>query len=398
MKRTRSTRSSRPGPDFEQLVRLAGGLGASCCRSEDAHWEMRLAALIDRLLEDGDESVLIAALDHLYAVRDRAYEVLIEMVEARSETHPHRLATKAGENRSTEMVLFDAPLLSWSRYGIPSGPVSAAILANLRAHLQAHVFAGGVRLALADFLYSPDQLPGGYCDAASLTRRLGECALHERDLHIDPGQMPETASFISDTRHILGVAAVTPGAALFRWQEDDLPGGRDEVLQRWSRQAGEVLRPLLTGCVSELLLPQSYHAACRQADRLSRPYSVRASVAFLGATLNLAARELRAIIAPFYDRELEEYRIGFTPKNSQQVIHGVVWALIDEEDENADTPAQIEAVLREAGIEDIIQIDHRLPVEYCDDCGAPLYPNPEGEPEHAELPEDQAEMLPHHLH
>jgi uncharacterized protein YuzB (UPF0349 family) len=40
----------------------------------------------------------------------------------------------------------------------------------------------------------------------------------------------------------------------------------------------------------------------------------------------------------------------------------------------------------------------RFPLEYCDDCGAPLYPNPDGEPVHAELPEEQAEAAPRHLH
>ena len=42
-------------------------------------------------------------------------------------------------------------------------------------------------------------------------------------------------------------------------------------------------------------------------------------------------------------------------------------------------------------------LDHRLPLEYCDDCGAPLYPNPDGEPVHAELPEEEA-SVPRHLH
>lgn len=388
----------QPGPDFEQIVRLADGLGASCCRSEDLYWESRLAAAVDRLLEDAEEAVLIAALDHLYAQRDRGYEVLVEMIESRSESRQSSGPHKGREAEGKDLVLFDAPLLAWSRYGIPSGPIPSSVLTNLRTHLQAHVFADGVLLGLSDFLYSPDQLPANYCEVSALTRAMGEQALQGRDLHLDPKQVPETISFISDTRHVLGVAVVPRGGALFRWQEEAVSGGREEVLQQWSRQAAEVLRPLLTGCVSELLLPQSYHAACRQADRLSRPYSVRASVAFLGATLDLSAHELRAVIAPFYDKELEEYRVGFTARNAAQVIHGVVWALLDTEDENADIPAQIESVLREAGVEDIIHVDHRLPVEYCDDCGTPLYPNPEGEPEHAELPEEQADIPPRHLH
>ena len=58
----------------------------------------------------------------------------------------------------------------------------------------------------------------------------------------------------------------------------------------------------------------------------------------------------------------------------------------------------VEAVLKEAGIREVVALDHRFPLEYCDDCGAPLYPNPDGEPSHAELPEEQAEAAPRHLH
>ena len=60
--------------------------------------------------------------------------------------------------------------------------------------------------------------------------------------------------------------------------------------------------------------------------------------------------------------------------------------------------ARLDAALREAGITSVLMLDQRFPLEFCDDCGAPLYPNPEGEPVHAELPEEQAETAPRHLH
>jgi hypothetical protein len=61
-------------------------------------------------------------------------------------------------------------------------------------------------------------------------------------------------------------------------------------------------------------------------------------------------------------------------------------------------PAQIEAVLREAGVAHVNFLNQRFPLEYCDDCGAPLYPAPDGEAMHAELPEEQAASAPRHLH
>lgn len=387
MKRSRPPRRAKLTPDTEQLIRLATGLGHSNSRIEDAFWETRLAALIDRLLKDNEETVLTAALDQLYGSQERAYDGLADLIEARSESQ------QRGE---LDLLLFVAPLLAWSRFSIPSGSINADVLANARVQLLAHVFADGVRLGLVDFLYSPDQLPQSYCDTAALTEKLGRAALHGRDLHIDPQQMSETTNFLSDTRYLIGVIAAPRGAAVFRWQEED--SDRSEALKQWRTQGGETLRPLLPGCASELLLPQSYHAGAREADLFSRPYSLRASVAYLSTTLNLAPADLRCVVAPYYDHQLEEFRIGFMLKDSGELAYGAVWPLLDGENENSDTASQIETVLREIGVGEVINLDHRLPLEYCDDCGAPLYPNQEGESVHAELPEEQPGAAPRHLH
>jgi hypothetical protein len=387
MKRTRFSRRTKQTPDTEQLIRLASQLSQSASRLEDAFWEARLSSLVERLLTDNDEAALNAALDHLYGAGGRAYDELADMVESCSEV-------RRGEN--ADIVLLAVPVLAWSRFTIPATTVSAEHLAAVRAQLHGHVLAKEAKLGLADFLFSPDQLPQSYCDTAQLAERLGKAALHGRDLKLDPQTLPETVAFLSDTRYLLGAVAAPRGAPLFRWQEDD--GSRSDALKHWRAQGGEAIRPLLPACATELLLPQAYHAAAREADRASRPYSLRAGVAFLQTMLNVAAGELRAVVAPYYDRQLEEYRIGFTRSDASDVVHGVVWPILDSEDEATDTAAQIEAVLREAGVGEVLALDHRFPLEYCDDCGAPLYPNPEGEPVHAELPEDQAEAAPRHLH
>lgn len=208
--------------------------------------------------------------------------------------------------------------------------------------------------------------------------------------------MPETAQFLSDTRYLLAAVAVPRGEAIFRWQESD--GSREQSLAQWRQQGGACLAPLLPGCATDLVLPEGYFAASRAAEKDGRPYSVRASVAFLGTALETPAANLRAVVAPFWDRELEEYRIGFTLHGSEQVVHGVVWPLLGDETEASDCVAQIEAVLRESGVTDIVNLEHHFPLEYCDDCGVPLYPSPEGEIAHAEMPEEHAEQMPRHLH
>ena len=389
MKRNRLPRRARQTPDSELLTRLATRLSQSSNRIEDAYWEARLAAHIDGLLADNAEETLVAVLDHLYSGGSRAYDELADMVESCAETR------RAAGDSGLDVVMIAAPLLAWSRFQIPSGNISATQLDAVRVHLQAHVLAAGARLGLADILYSPDQLPQNYVDTAQLAEKLAKAAVHGRNLKIDAAQLAETMSFLSDTRYLIGAVAAPRGAAMFRWQEDD--GDPAESFRQWALQGGEALRPLLPACALEFLPVLAYHAAVRDADRASRPWSLRSAVAFLQTVLNQPATELRAVVAPFHDRQLEEYRVGFTLRNASDVVHGVVWPLLDNEDEQ-DIPAQIEATLREAGVPNVMLLDQRFPVEFCDDCGAPLYPNPEGEPVHAELPEEQTEAAPRHLH
>jgi hypothetical protein len=390
MKRNRHTRRPRQTPDSDLLTRLATGLSQSSNRIEDAWWESRLAAHIDRLLAERNEEALIGVLDQLYSAGSRAYDELADMIESCAETR--RAETPEG----FDVVTFAAPVLAWSRFQIPSGPIPAPQLDVLRVQLQAHVLAADARLALADVLFSPDQLPQNYVETSQLTEKLTKAAIHDRNIKLDQGQLAETVSFLSDTRYLIGAVAAPRGKPMFRWQEDD--GDGTEAFRQWASQGGEALRSLLPACALEFMPVLAFHAAVRDADRASRPWSLRSAVAFLQTVLNQPVSDLRAVVAPFHDRQLEEYRIGFTQRGSSEVVHGVVWPLLDHEDENHDTPSQIEATLREAGVPNVILLDQRFPLEFCDDCGAPLYPNPEGEPVHAELPEEQTEATPRHLH
>lgn len=389
MKRSRFGRRSGLTRDAEQLVWLAVGLADSGSRAEDRFWESRLMALIEKLLSHDAEDDLNAALDHLYTTNAGAYDELADLIEASAEAGSCNEA-------DTEVLLVAAPILAWSRFSIAATTIPAALLANLRVHLQAHVLAEGVRFSMADFLFSPDQLPQGYCETRHFATAFGEAAIASQDLKILTENMPETAKFLSDVRYVLAAVTVPRGAPLFRWQEKD--GNREQALLQWRTQGGAILSTLMPGCAFEVVLPDAYFAASRQADRASRPYSVRASVAFLTTTLEIPPQSLRAIVAPFYDKQIEEYRVSFTRDDSDDVVHGVVWPLLGAEDETSDVPQQIETALRECGVTQIVQLDARFPVEYCDDCGSPLYPSPDGEAVHAELPEEQAEAVPRHLH
>lgn len=383
MKRTRFGSRDRLSRDAAELQRLAAGLSESGGKLEDAYWEAQLAETVDGLLKNGAEDDINTALDRLFEANPRGHDELADMVESRAETNRMEAL-----GQTFDIQLFAAPVLAWSRFSIPACPLPKSTLQALAVQLGAHVFGGDARLAIADFLFSPDQLPRSFCDTWQLTRELGEAALAGKHLAVDTAGMAETNRFLSDVRYIVGAIAVPRGKPLFRWNEVD--GNREASLKEWIKQGSPNLEPLLTGCAWQPLLADSYHAACRNADRLSRPYSLKASVAFLQTMLGLMPADIRAVVGPSYDRRMEEYRIGLGPTTGDEIYHGIVWPLLGAEDEATDAAGEIEAVLREAGVKDVLFLDHHFPMEFCDDCGAPLFPNREAELVHAEMPEQPA--------
>jgi len=384
MKRNRPPSRKRISADATELGRLATCLSEAGGRLEDAFWEKQLCELVDKLLADGAEDDLNASLDRLFDSHAEAHDALADIIESRAES-----CVIAHQGRDYDILLFNVPVLAWSRFSIPAGTIPKSTLQTLKVHLGAHVFAAKAEIALADYLYSPDQLPRSFVDTWQLMRDLGKAALEAGPVKLDIEAMPETNQFLSDTRYLLGAIAVPRGMALFRWNEEGNVT-RESALKEWVKQGGPCLEPLLTGCAFQPLLADAYHAACRNADMASRPYSLRASVAFLQTTLGKPAEALRAVVGGFHDKRLEEYRIAFGPRDSEAIFHGVIWPLLGAEDETTDCVGDIEAILRESGVKEVVVHGQQFPFEFCDDCGAPLYPNVEGENVHAEMPEQNS--------
>lgn len=388
MKQRRHYTSHRLSRDAERLVWLAKGLADSGSRAEDAWWEGELIDLIDRMLAAGQEDALNQSLDRLHETHGRAYDSLADLIEAGSESL---------DEEGNRFLLLALPVMAWSRYRIPDRKLPATLLANLRVQMQAHVLADGVHLGLADLLFSPDQLPRGFVATSRLVHRLTDVARRDGDLAVAGGDLPETGHYIADLRYVLAVACVPNGRPLFRWQEMD--GSRESALKDWQAQASPSLQAAMPGCTIELLLPDAYYSAWRQADQAARGYSLTATAAYLQAALDLPAAALTAVAAPYFDHRLVEWRVSFSRRDDEQVLHGVVWPLLGAEDEGSDIAGEIEQTLKKAGLSHIVMLDQRMPLEYCDDCGAPLFPTEDGESVHAEMPEEAEENTSSlHLH
>ncbi|MFM1927882.1 MAG: hypothetical protein RIR28_465, partial [Pseudomonadota bacterium] len=167
MKTSPSSRRGRASREADRLVELAEGLAHSGSRAEDHFWESRLDTEIDALLSGADEASLNTALDRLADRESRAYEELADAIEGRVE---HTLVKASDGTR--DVLLFAAPVLAWSRMPLPTRALGTTTLQLLRKHLQEHVFSEQADVALADYFFSPDQLPESFGETAEMRQAL----------------------------------------------------------------------------------------------------------------------------------------------------------------------------------------------------------------------------------
>jgi hypothetical protein len=401
--------SPKLSAESQRLVSISQAIVQAASRVEERTWERNLDTQLQKLLKTNHQDSIDSALNVLFKGDLAAYDVLMDCVEAVSESSCMTEQVN-GVDTGWQALLVAAPVLAWTRFAIASGTVPGDVLSTLSAHFSAHLVAEGAEVAIAPTLYSIDQLPRTHADTYALTHKLAQAAHKGGKNGVKPAEPgPDTSQFLADTRYLL-VAVVAPqGAPLFRWQEPqhqvNFEAVRDAALEQWRAQAGPNIARLLPGCGVELLLPEAYYVACREADKLIRPVSIRAAVHYLTHTLGVEPGDLRAVVAGFgeeaNDAQVDEYRVGFTLRQQAEVVYGIVWPLYGQEDEEGtpmdgpvagDQPlAPVDEIvkhLNEVGVTHVKRIGERYVAEYCDDCGAPLFADPSGELVHAEMPED----------
>ncbi|HLU79507.1 MAG TPA: DUF2863 family protein [Burkholderiaceae bacterium] len=388
--------------DAKRLVTLGQALSRSGSRLEDVYWEDQLSALIAKMLGSKKSRALESVLDFLVNDDPGVYEIVIELTETCSES-----LTLTQRDTDWDVLLVSAPIVAWTRYRLPEGKLSPAQQQGVRAAFAQHIAAEGALISMLPDLITFDQMPQSFQETRLWTQRLGALAIGSSGEPCPVRPPADTEGMLADARFAVAAIAVPRGQAVFRWQDPERSAveAREQALKDWTEQVNQLLGTLFTGCQTEVLLPDAFYTTNREADRRIRPMALRAAVTWLQTAANLPGEDLRAAIVACGQTGVEEFRIGFSPRMSNDVIYGCVWPVLSKEEAiidavestQVDMPESIAALLKELGVAEVRRLPGIQPPEFCDDCGAPFFPNFLGEMLHPELPEE-TDMEPVHFH
>ncbi|HEX7156974.1 MAG TPA: DUF2863 family protein, partial [Burkholderiaceae bacterium] len=288
MRRSRYISRARHHADADTLAKLARRLSESGSRIEDRLWERRLVELLNDRLARGFEDAIEAALDELSGSQPRAYDDLADLAESCAESAAIEIDGKPHEG-----LLIALPLLAWSRYKLPATRLSATVVDNIAVQIGAHLAARGARCALADYLYSIDQLPESFGEVRDTAEQLFGAAAQDGRLKVDPKALREPVAMLADARYLLAAIIAPEGGPLFHWQQTGVdPDSKLGALEAFREQLTNVLTPVMTGCRFRVLPPNAFHAALRQADRDLREFSLEAAVSYLKMTYEIEPTSL----------------------------------------------------------------------------------------------------------
>lgn len=392
--------------DSQRVISFVSEIGEAASYHERQFWKKQLKDLIVKLLGTKKQHKLDAALEYFYQTDLKAYRILLEMIESFSES-----CMINSEGRDHDVLLVVAPILAWTRFKIPCGPLSDSVCQEIKAALAAHLFTEKAQFILLPELYTLDQMPQSHADVFSLMSEITQVLSGEKKEVVLMHQ--ESLSFLADIRYLIMAVKVPTSFPIFLWQKSagllKAKEVRDQCLENWKKQMIPLLSNIMPGCVLDLVLPDAFFETCRNADRQIRPLSIHAAVNYLTSVMDVSITDLRAVIGGFADMPKQdfvtEYRIGFSLRDDSRILYGVIWPVYDAEDafsflrpslqeENFDgnkeiqnSLTQILSILDEVGILHT-QVHYEIfPMEFCEECGSPLFADLHAELAHPELPE-----------
>lgn len=367
----------------DELIRLAYLATESSSRLQDVLCDAALSELCSKALAAGDDSDIEAALSELKNDDTPAYDELLAMSEDCAQIY---------RDASGTHVLMLVPILAWSRYHIPQGKLSNAVLSKLAECYKTHYCAENARVTIGDSLIAAEHIPERLSQVQDLLQHLAAHATKDASIVSVAHLLKEsTVPDFADSRYIVLCVSSKDERDLF----PDMAQGyfdRARAHMRFCLEAKTILELSLLGSVFDVQPPAAFFTAWRQGETAMRVYSLKALVDFV-ACMGYGPSELIATTGVF-QRAVEsenepntEIRIGISPLNDPNtIIAGVVWPCMNEDVDGTQQFAG--EVLASCDISRIFALDQTFTMEWCEECGAPLYANKNGLVTHIEVPEE----------
>ena len=381
----RKTTNKTVSATSDDLVQLALQAADSSSNYEDILCDAALRKACDGIFETGEDADIETALHSLKADDDTsAYDALLAMAEDCAQSY-------TDERGCHQLVLI--PILAWSRYQIPCCRLDKNCLKSLADLLRSCFSSPQASVTMGDTLISADNLPEQLIDVRGLLRTLTAGRVqHGAVVSIAKLLRNEPPADFSDSRYIVAaISAPTPGELFVPQDKPYIE--RMRSIMDFSLAAHDVLWASLIGSVFEVQAPSGFYSAWRQTETAMRVFCLKSLVSFV-CCMNFVPQNLLVTTAlftrPGESAEGEgnsEIRIGVSTKDKpNSVIAGVVWSMVNED---PDALQQFAAdILRTEGVDRIVALDQVFPMEWCEDCGAPLYATSTGQVAHIEMPEE----------
>jgi hypothetical protein len=376
----------------QQLLNAAIAAAQTATENDSEKLSFVMHELIVSLLDAGKDAQLFAALDTLWEQNQAAYELLADHIEMSIETD---------SCANGDAYFFIAiPILVWSRNTLPSGQMDSSSIQALTTAVKNYWLSDISQLFIGNTLYTPDTLPDGFCATQKIAAKHFELAKKGRPLNVKVASAitDRDNNYLADSRFLLAVARGDPSQPFFKVLLN--AEGETDLLQHellWREVAHPTVAPYFVGCAYDVMSPKPYYQANRSAELAIRGFSLHAAILMVMTNMEVTADALRVVIAPCHGNQFEEYRVSVLLKDDNAVLQGVTWPLLGREETQAELLEEILAHLKALGLNRIRLIEDEMSMEYCDDCEAPLFPDPDADMVHAGNPDDDEPNPTRHI-
>ncbi len=369
-------------PERERLLALAYRTSDSTSNVEDRILDKHIEDFCNEALAKGDDSDIEAALAVLKTEEGGNYDDLLSIAEGAAEFY---------RDKNGVHLLVLVPILAWSRYGIAVGRMPEAIAKRI-ADLYKTYFAGAdARVTVGNTLISAEHIPERLVSVRHLLTVLSKPKTHGSVVDTTFLLTASPADEFSDARYVPLAVSATNEVMLFTpATKARIARARD--FMDFALKVREELRCFMLGSFIEVQYPSAFFSAWRQAAVAERLFSLKALVSYVcvGKTKPedlVATTAIFSIVSEGSSRETQpEIRIGISLFLApEKIISGIVWPCDANELEIAQSFAG--EVLTMQGVQTVVAHSQLFPMEWCEQCGAPLYANPDGLVVHAERPD-----------